>query len=148
MRERRSARAGLVLGPLVVYVPEGLSPEAIAARIALATAWYGAGRALRPPSGGAVSFPIGRGIDHAAFTAIGFPVFGPRAVRADVAERVRSRLVVPELAAGAERSADETPADADVASWLGCTSREVRRVVESLAQVVLQRTRRRLVRVA
>jgi len=127
------ARAGLVLGPLVVYVPEGLSPEAIAARIALATAWYGAGRTLRPPSGGAVSFPIGRGIDHAAFAAIGFPVFGPRAVRADVAARVRVRLVVPELAAGAEGEAVETPADAEVASWLGCTSREVRRVAQALS---------------
>ena len=37
---------------------------AIAARIALATTWFGAGRALRPPSGGAVSFPAGRGIDR------------------------------------------------------------------------------------
>jgi ATP-dependent RNA helicase SUPV3L1/SUV3 len=116
------ARAGLRLGHAVVYVAEGLSPDATASRIALATTWYGAGRALRPPSGGAVSFPIGRGIDHAAFTAIGFPVFGPRAVRADVAERVRARLAALDL---------EAP-DAEMASWLGCTTREVRRVTEAL----------------
>ena len=114
-------RAGVVLGSNVVYVPEGLSPEAIASRIALATTWYGAGRALRPPSGGAVSFPVGRGIDRAAFAAIGFPVFGPRAVRADVAARVRARIDETEVA----------PADTEIASWLGCTTREVRRVIDS-----------------
>jgi ATP-dependent RNA helicase SUPV3L1/SUV3 len=122
------ASAGLEIGPLVVYVPEGLSPDAIAARIALATTWYGAGRALRPPTGGAVSFPIGRGIDHAAYAAIGFPVFGPRAVRADVAARVATRIRV--------KAVDETdaPTDAEVASWLGCTSREVRRVIEAISR--------------
>jgi ATP-dependent RNA helicase SUPV3L1/SUV3 len=114
------ARAGIVLGPIVVYAAAGLTPDAIAARVALATAWYGAGRALRPPAGGAVSFPVGRGIDHEAFAAIGFPVFGPRAVRADVAARVGARL-------------DTAPLDTAIASWLGCTTREVRRIIEALA---------------
>jgi ATP-dependent RNA helicase SUPV3L1/SUV3 len=118
------ARAGLVLGSVVVYVPAGLAPDAVASRIALATAWYGAGRALRPPSGGAVSFPAGRGLDRAAYAAIGSPVFGPRAVRADVAERVRARLA--ELA-------EDAPGEAEIASWLGCTTREVRRILEALS---------------
>jgi ATP-dependent RNA helicase SUPV3L1/SUV3 len=114
------ARAGIVLGPIVVYATAGLAPDAIAARVALATAWYGAGRALRPPAGGAVSFPVGRGIDHGAFAAIGFPVFGPRAVRADVAARVGAQL-------------ETAPLDTAIASWLGCTTREVRRIIEALA---------------
>jgi len=60
-------------------------------------------------------------------------VFGPRAVRADIAARVRERLAVPDLlAAGAEDRARDTPSDAEVASWLGCTTREVRRVVDAL----------------
>jgi ATP-dependent RNA helicase SUPV3L1/SUV3 len=120
------ARAGIVLGPIVVYASAGLAPDVIAARVALATAWYGAGRALRPPAGGAVSFPVGRGIDHAAFAAIGFPVFGPRAVRADVAARVGARLAVP--------AGEEPPPDTEIASWLGCTTREVRRIVEALSR--------------
>ena len=120
------ARAGIVLGPIVVYAAAGLAPDAIAARVALATAWYGAGRALRPPAGGAVSFPVGRGIDHAAFAAIGFPVFGPRAIRADVAARVGARLAVP--------PGDDLPLDTELASWLGCTTREVRRIVEALSR--------------
>jgi ATP-dependent RNA helicase SUPV3L1/SUV3 len=131
-------RAGLLLGEVVVYVPDGLSPEAIASRIALATTWYGAGRALRPPPGGAVSFPIGRGIDHAAFAAIGYPVFGPRAIRADVAARVRARLAASEVVAGDAVEA-EPPLDAEIASWLGCTTREIRRVLEALTAEVVVR---------
>jgi len=115
------AAGGLELGPVLVYLARGLAPAAIAARIALATTWFGAGRALRPPSGGAVSFPAGRGIDRAAYAAIGFPVFGPRAVRADVAARVTARL-------------EGDPAETEIASWLGCPTREVRRIVESLRE--------------
>jgi ATP-dependent RNA helicase SUPV3L1/SUV3 len=111
-------RAGLVLGTAVAYVPAGLAPSAIAARLALATTWYAAGRALRPPSGGAVSFPAGRGVDHAAYAAIGFPVFGGRALRADIVERV----------AAAPPLVEETV----LASWLGCPTREVRRIVTSI----------------
>jgi ATP-dependent RNA helicase SUPV3L1/SUV3 len=118
-------RAGLVLGPVVVYVPLGLTPASIASRVALATAWYGAGRALRPPSGGAVSFPAGRGVDHAAYAAIGFPVLGSRAVRADVAARVAMRLDVT--------SGHDTPPEAEIASWLGCPTREVRRIAEAMS---------------
>lgn len=120
-------RRGLSVGAVVVYVPAGLAPDAVASRVALATTWYGAGRALRPPSGGAVSFPAGRGIDHAAYTAIGFPVFGSRAVRADVAARVHARLAdAPELP-------EDAPREAAIASWLGCTTREVRRILEALS---------------
>ena len=111
--------AGLVLGPAVVFVPAGLGPAAIAARLALATSWFGAGRALRPPSGGAVSFPAGRGVDRAAYAAIGFPVLATRAIRADVASRVASRLA-------------DAPEETEIASWLGCPTREVRRIVEAL----------------
>ena len=81
--------------------------------------WFGAGRALRPPSGGAVSFPAGRGIDRAAYAAIGFPVLATRAVRADVAARVEARLA-------------DSPEETEIASWLGCPTREVRRIVEAL----------------
>jgi ATP-dependent RNA helicase SUPV3L1/SUV3 len=119
-------RAGLVLGRAVIYVSSGLTPAAIAARIALASTSYGAGRALRPPQGGAVSFPAGRGIDDAAYAAIGFPVFGPRAVRADVAARVHARLATKIDAV------EELPSDEEIASWLGCTTREVRRTLEAL----------------
>ena len=140
-------RGGVMLGRVVVHVPVGLSPASIAARIALASVWYGAGRALRPPSGGAVSFPAGRGIDHAAYTAIGFPVLASRAIRADVAARVQTRLAEAEAlratggavdGGGGESAARiDVVADAEIASWLGCPTREVRRVVDALRAATL-----------
>jgi ATP-dependent RNA helicase SUPV3L1/SUV3 len=110
---------GLCLGPLLVYVAHGLTPALGAARVALATTWFGAGRALRPPAGGAVSFPAGRGIDRDAFAAIGFPVFGARAVRADIAARVHGVLGGPAT-------------EPEIASWLGCPSREVSPILEAM----------------
>jgi ATP-dependent RNA helicase SUPV3L1/SUV3 len=111
------ACAGLELGAVVVYVPEGLTSSSTASRIALTTAWYGAVRALRPPAGGAVSFAAGRGIDRAAYAAIGFPVFAGRAVRADVLARVAS--------------AGDVPIE-ELATWLGCSARDAHRIVEAL----------------
>jgi len=115
--------AGLYVGAAVVYLPRGLAPPALAARLALVSAYHGAARALRPPSGGAVSFPAGRGVDAAAYVALGFPVVGPRAVRADVVERVATHLA----------SSDEHDARA-LASWLGAPLREATRIASVLAR--------------
>ncbi|MDB4944213.1 MAG: ATP-dependent helicase, partial [Labilithrix sp.] len=117
----------------------------IAARVALATAWYGAGRALRPPAGGAVSYPAGRGIPARAHESVGFPVFAGRAIRADVAERVAGRVAAARLTEGDVADAPEATAlrDAEVASWLGCPTREVRRILETPAFAALGKVARR-----
>jgi ATP-dependent RNA helicase SUPV3L1/SUV3 len=114
------ANAQLVVGPVVVYAPAGLTASATAARVALATTWYGAGRALRPPAGGAVSFAASRGIDRDAYAAIGYPVFAGRAVRADLVARVASRI------------AQTPPSIEEIATWLGCSARDAKRVVEAI----------------
>jgi ATP-dependent RNA helicase SUPV3L1/SUV3 len=111
-REALSATVTFARG--VVYVASGLAPNAVAARVALATTWYGAGKALRPPSGGAVSFAPSRGFDRAAYTAIGYPVIGPRAIRADVLARIF-----------AAEAADE----AETATWLGASRADARKVI-------------------
>ena len=113
-------RVGLRFGAGVLYLPRGLKPASMNARIALTTAWFAAGRALRPPSGGAVSFAPSRGVDRRAYAAIGFPVLGPRAVRADVLDRVLTRVL-----AGEEDVAK-------LASWLGCPARDVKKIVDPL----------------
>ncbi len=110
-------RAGVRFGTNIVYLPRGLGAGPLAARVALAVTWFGASRALRPPGGGAVSFTASRGVDARAYAAIGFPVLGPRAVRADVVDRVLARI----------RS--EEHEDGAIASWLGAPLREVRRIL-------------------
>ncbi len=117
-------RGGLSLGELVIYVPVSLTETAINARIALASTWFGAGRALRPPQGGAVSFLAGRGLDASAYTAIGFPVFGHRAIRADVAARVYAIL--------SQSTPSNAPPESEIATWLGCPTREVKRTTDAM----------------
>ena len=117
--EERAAleAAGVTFAPAVVYFADGLTHRALAARLALAQLWFGAGRGLVPPAGGAVSFVPSRGFDRAAYTAIGYPVVGPRAVRADVL----ARLVA------------EEPDEDTAATWLGAPKVEARRVLAALS---------------
>ncbi|MBX3226855.1 MAG: helicase [Labilithrix sp.] len=109
--------AGVVFARGVVYVASGLAPAAVAARVALAAAWFGAGKGLVPPSGGAVSFAPSRGFERAAYVAIGFPVVGPRAIRADVV----ARLV-----------AAEALEEAEAATWIGASRGDTRKVLAGL----------------
>jgi ATP-dependent RNA helicase SUPV3L1/SUV3 len=113
---------GTVFGRAAVFVTRGLTPEAIGARVALASAWFELGRqgrVLRPPSGGAVSFPASRGVPRAVYSAIGFPAWSARAVRADVLERVLAEAP----------DADE----AKLASWIGASIADLRKVLRQLA---------------
>lgn len=91
--ERRAlARADVHLGRDVVYLESSLGGRNLLARLALCRA-YSAEQspALHVPRG-AASFARSRGIDDALYASLGFPTFGPRAVRADVARRITRRL--------------------------------------------------------
>lgn len=110
---------GVEIGARVMYVPALLRPAAVAQRLSIAAAFF----EPRPlaPRRGAVSMALPRGADPRAYAAIGFPVFGARAVRADVAERVGRAL------------ADGGPEERDLSRWLGCPAREVPGIAEALA---------------
>jgi ATP-dependent RNA helicase SUPV3L1/SUV3 len=116
----RASLQGIHFGEAVVFLPAGLELSSLRARIALATVWFSAGRTLRPPPGGAVSFTPSRGIDRRAYTAIGYPVAGPRAIRADVLERVVT-------------GSREGVEDAVLATWIGTSLVDLRRVLAALA---------------
>jgi ATP-dependent RNA helicase SUPV3L1/SUV3 len=122
-REARAAlRArGVEIGERVLYVQPLLRSRALEQRLALCSAWF-EGRLARPAPG-AVSIAPAKGVDPAAYTAIGYPVFGGRAIRADVVERVHKAL-----------SGDaEGVEDGRLASWMGCPAREVPRIVAALS---------------
>jgi ATP-dependent RNA helicase SUPV3L1/SUV3 len=116
----RLAALGVELGARVIYVPALLRPQAIEERVGLCSAYFDA----RPgaPRPGAVSLSAARGVDPRAYAAIGYPVFGARAIRADVVERVHRAL-----AEGGEAAGEGT-----LASWMGCPAREVPRIAEAL----------------
>ncbi len=115
--------AGVVLGKVVVHLPRGLLPGAVGSRAALATAFHAARSPLAAPARGAVSFVPARHVDPRAYAAMGYPVFGARAIRADVLDRALTRV--------AAANGNDRPDDATLASWLGVPTRELRAVLSS-----------------
>ncbi|WP_437325535.1 helicase-related protein [Sorangium sp. So ce381] len=113
------AAHGIEVGERVLYVQPLLRRGALERRLALCAAWFDRGRVPACPAPGAVSMAVARGVDPRAYAAIGYPVFGTRALRADVAERVLRALASGEPA---ER----------LSGWMGCPAREAPRVAASL----------------
>jgi ATP-dependent RNA helicase SUPV3L1/SUV3 len=108
---RSFAKLGVKLGASVVYVSALLKPAAILKRAALCSAFAHGRARLALPRPGAVSMARNHDVDPILYDAIGYPVFGPRAIRADVAERVHLQIT------GVDAKA--TPR-AHLASWIGC----------------------------
>lgn len=82
-------RAGVRFGNTVVYLPALLAPQALVQRSALWCAFTGEARALTgcPPS-----FPVDARLSRAGHSALGYPIFGKLALRADVVARVQAVL--------------------------------------------------------
>ena len=140
---RRLEQAGLCLGLHVVYLRGALKPAVVARRAALAAVFWGAEAEVVHPPASAVSMPAHPARPAALYAAMGFPVAGSRAVRADVLERL-----VRELRRLARRGPFD-PAD-PVRRRLSCAREDVRPVVEALGyrdagggQVARPRPRRR-----
>jgi ATP-dependent RNA helicase SUPV3L1/SUV3 len=111
---------GVALGRRVLYLPALLRPRAVERRVALCAAWFEPPSRPALPAPSAVSVAVRGRTDARAYAAIGFPVFGTRAIRADVVERAVRTLDSGEGTDGA------------LGSVLGCPAREVRRVVEAI----------------
>jgi ATP-dependent RNA helicase SUPV3L1/SUV3 len=111
---------GIVIGKVVIRAPKLASAKAVAIRSALVRAQFGEA-APPPPRSGATSFRAAR-FDAGACLAIGYPVFGPRAVRADIAEKAATIL------------ASSEPTDFLVlAGTIGCPTRQIESIAFELA---------------
>jgi uncharacterized protein (DUF433 family) len=80
------------------------------------------GRRLEPPRSDAVSFLPSSEVSDATYAAMGFPVIGGRAIRADIVETVAKRV-----AAGAR--------PAEIAQRLACYPDEVEPIRRALVPV-------------
>ena len=136
-------RAGICLGLHVVYLRGSLKAGPVASRAALAAAFWGAEAESVPPPPAAVSMAAEADRPAALYAAVGFPVAGVRAVRADVLERL-----VRELRRLARRGRFD-PVE-PVSRRLSCPRADVLPVVEALGyrdagdgHVVRPRPRRR-----
>jgi Superfamily II RNA helicase len=111
-------RAGVRVGRHVVFSAEVLQPAALRERILLCQAEIG--RRLDRPRADVVSLLPSSEVSDGTYAAMGFPVIGGRAMRADVVEVVASRMV-----SGAN--------PAEIARRLGCYLDEVEPIRRALA---------------
>lgn len=76
-------------GPLIVYLPELNKPAAVRLRAMLLSLRADKELPAVAPPDGIVSFSVeGKDIDKAYYSAIGYPVYGPRSMRVDMLDRV------------------------------------------------------------
>src|SRR5690606_24049984 len=101
-------------------------PETVLRRALLCEAFDG--QRVRLPEDGAPSMPAQ---DRELSTRIGYPVFGPRAIRADLAERLDERL------ASMARGGAFQP-DPHWAAWLAIDPEELERVVAAFGYRVVE----------
>ncbi|MCD8570680.1 MAG: helicase [Alphaproteobacteria bacterium] len=88
--DRAALRARKVkLGPILVFLPELNKPAAVRLRAKLWALWNDKPLPVEIPKDGAVSVKVDAGaIDKSLYQSIGYPVYGSRAIRIDMLDRV------------------------------------------------------------
>jgi ATP-dependent RNA helicase SUPV3L1/SUV3 len=125
-RDRERLRQmSIYIGYRVVFVRGCWKPDGIVARLALCSAFYdlrSTGLALKHNT---VSVKASSAVPPAVYLAIGYPVFGSRAIRADIVERFDRRLY--QLSRTGPFAVTR-----EFGSWLGCSPKELASIIEAL----------------
>lgn len=126
--EHRTAlrRKRLKMGPVLVFMPDLVKPAAIHLRALLWGLWNGKALPMDKPADGRVSISIDPdAIDRHYFRSIGYPVFGPKAIRIDMLDRVITDIY--------DSAKDwQFQAKHQYAEWLGCNIDDLYAVLESM----------------
>ena len=124
---RRALRQkGISLGPVLVFMPALNKPAAVRLRALLWAVFHGISLPVAIPRDGVVSQKIeGMDIDPDFYRAIGYPVYGPRAIRIDMLDRLISAVYTV-----ANKGIFE--AQHQMAEWLGCGIQDLYAVLEAM----------------
>ncbi|MGZ9097233.1 MAG: hypothetical protein ACXW30_02925 [Micavibrio sp.] len=115
------------LGPVLVFVPELNKPAAVKLRALLWWLWHDRTLPAPVPKDGVVSMVIADEtmIDPVYQRAIGYPVYGGRAIRVDMLDRLISAIY--------DGAKDGTfKATHAMAEWMGCSIPDLYKIIESM----------------
>lgn len=125
---RRALRQRRVkLGPVLVFLPDLNKPAAVRLRALLWYIWHDKALPAAVPPDGVTSVNIaGReDINPDFYQAIGYPVYGPRAIRVDMLDRVINAIY--------DSAKDgQFKARHEMAEWLGCPIADLYAVLEAM----------------
>jgi ATP-dependent RNA helicase SUPV3L1/SUV3 len=124
---RRDLRAKRVrLGPILISMPDLTKPAAVKLRAVLWALWNDKALPLTLPPDGMVSVVVDvDAIDQQFYRSIGYPVYGKRAIRVDMLDRVISAIY---------DNADKGvfKAKHEMAEWLGCPIAELYEILTAM----------------
>ncbi len=126
--QRRLLRGkGVRLGPILVFLPALVKPAAIRMRALLWGVWNDKPLPVTRPADGRVSETLAdpKAVDRHFYRMIGYPVFGPRAIRIDMLDRV-----ITDVYDTADKGVFE--AKHKYAEWLGSNLDDLHAVLESM----------------
>jgi ATP-dependent RNA helicase SUPV3L1/SUV3 len=114
------------LGPVLVFVPELNKPAAVKLRATLWWLWNDRVLPAPLPKDGVVSVIVDEAtIDPVYQRAIGYPVYGGRAIRVDMLDRLISAIY--------DSAKDGTfKATHAMAEWMGCSIPDLYKIIESM----------------
>ncbi len=117
------------LGPILAFMPELNKPAAMRLRALLLSIFNGHDLPAKVPADGIVSVKIeDENADPIYYRSIGYPLYGGRAVRIDMLDRVVS-CVYDHADKGKFQARHE------MAEWLGCSIEDLYKVLESMGHV-------------
>ncbi|HBR69673.1 MAG TPA: hypothetical protein DEA55_09890 [Rhodospirillaceae bacterium] len=124
---RAALRARRVrLGPILVFIPDLNKPAAVRLKALLWNLWQGQDLSANVPPDGVVSLKMeGKTYDPAFCRVIGYPVYGPRAIRIDMLDRVIN-CVYDNAKEGKFQARHE------MAEWLGSSLPDLYAILEAM----------------
>jgi len=125
--DRKILRSRYVrLGPLLVFVPALNKPAAVKLRAMLWNLWNDKDLPAKTPKDGIVSQVVDlENVNKSFYRSIGYPVYGSRAIRIDMLDRVIN-LIYETADKGVFR------ADHKMAEWLGCPINDLYEILEAM----------------
>lgn len=114
------------LGPVLIFVPELNKPAAVKLRALLWWMWSDRPLPAPVPKDGAVSIVVDEAqIDALYYRSIGYPVYGGRAIRVDMLDRLISAIY--DTAKNGVFKAEHK-----MAEWMGCSVADLYKILEAM----------------
>lgn len=129
---RRTLRAkNIRLGPVLAFQPDLNKPAAVRLRGLLWWLYHDKALPAPLPNDGVVSFKIdAANVERDFYQVIGYPVYGPRAIRIDMLDRVINAIY--EQAQGGKFQAKH-----EMAEWFGCSIPDLYEVLSAMGHTLV-----------
>jgi ATP-dependent RNA helicase SUPV3L1/SUV3 len=127
-------RKRIKMGPILVFLMDLMKPAAVNLRALLWALWHGKDLPMETPADGRVSVTVDTDtVDRHFYRSIGYPVFGNKAIRIDMLDRVVTDIY---------DSAKEWQFQAkhQYAEWLGCNIEDLYGVLSSMGHIKVEVT--------